>query len=58
MKTEGDIRVEKSREPGKHSIMKAKARWFSEAGAESDGMVRMIIKKRPIKIDALLSTYL
>lgn len=46
------------KEPGWHTIMEAKARGFSEAGAESHEMLRMIIKKRPVNIHALLSAYL
>lgn len=46
------------REPGWHTIMKAKARGFSEAGAESSELLRGILKKRPVSFHALFSAYL
>lgn len=45
------------REPGKQTVMKAKARGFQEAGVENHEMLRkrMIIKKRPFSFYVWLS---
>lgn len=47
------------REPGKHTVKKAKARGFLEEGAENHEILRkrMIIKKRPFSFYAWLSSY-
>lgn len=48
------------REPGKHTVKKAKARGFLEEGADNHEILRkrLIIKKRQFNFYAWLSAYL